>query len=285
MERAHSRNRGAGNLVKVFIVSDMEGVAGIVKWQQVDGNEEKRSYHEGRKLYTEEINAAVRGAKSAGAKEIVVMDCHGAGAEWTFNSLVPEQLDPSCEYVVQNDWTEYTELLEQGCDAALFVAMHAKAGTPDGVLSHTVSGQAWRDLQFNGVSVGETGINAALCGQWGCPVLLVTGDEAVCKEATALLGEGLTTVAVKRGLGRFSARQLTPLKARELIEDGAKRALKDLSAVTPYDPGRPSEIRVEFTTPDRLVEYRNRRGTEQVDDLTLVSKADDWWTAWSQFYF
>jgi D-amino peptidase len=285
MERAHPCNRGAGNLVKVFIVSDMEGVAGIVKWQQVDGNEEKCSYHEGRKLYTEEINAAVRGAKSAGAKEIVVMDCHGAGAEWTFNSLVPEQLDPSCEYVVQNDWTEYTELLEQGCDAALFVAMHAKAGTPDGVLSHTVSGQAWRDLQFNGVSVGETGINAALCGQWGCPVLLVTGDEAVCKEATALLGDGLTTVAVKRGLGRFSARQLTPLKARELIEGGAKRALKDLSAVTPYDPGRPSEIRVEFTTPDRLVEYRNRRGTEQVDDLTLVSKADDWWTAWSQFYF
>jgi D-amino peptidase len=285
MERAHSGNRSAGRLVKVFIVSDMEGVAGIVKWQQVDGSEEKRSYHEGRKLYTEEINAAVRGAKSAGAKEIVVMDCHGAGGEWTFNSLVPEQLDPSCEYVVQNDWTEYTELLEQGCDAALFVAMHAKAGTPDGVLSHTVSGQAWRDLQFNGVSVGETGINAALCGQWDCPVLLVTGDEAVCKEATSLLGDGLTTVAVKRGLGRFSARQLTPLKARELIEDGAKRALKDLSAVKPYDPGRPAEIRVEFTTPDRLVEYRNRRGTEQVDDLTLVSKADDWWTAWSQFYF
>jgi D-amino peptidase len=285
VERAHSRDRGAGGLVKVFIVSDMEGVAGIVKWQQVDGSEEKRSYHEGRKLYTEEINAAVRGAKSAGAKEIVVMDCHGAGGEWTFNSLVPEQLDPSCEYVVQNDWTEYTELLEQGCDAALFVAMHAKAGTPDGVLSHTVSGQAWRDLQFNGVSVGETGINAALCGQWGCPVLLVTGDEAVCKEATALLGDGLTTVSVKRGLGRFSARQLTPLKARELIEDGAKGALKDLSAVKPYDPGRPAEIRVEFTTPDRRVEYRNRRGTEQVDDLTLVSKADDWWTAWSQFYF
>jgi len=55
--------------------------------------------------------------------------------------------------------------------------------------------------------------------------------------------------------------------------------------VKPYDPGRPAEIRVEFTTPDRLVEYRNRRGTEQVDNLTLVSKADDWWSAWSQFYF
>ena len=271
--------------LKVFIVSDMEGVAGIVKWEQTDGTKEKRAYHEGRDLYTEEINAAVRGAKSAGAREIVVMDCHGAGGEWTFNSLIPDKLDPDCEYVVQNDWTEYTEFLEQGCDAALFVAMHAKAGTPDGVMSHTVSGQAWKNLSFNGVSVGETGINAALCGQWGCPVLLVTGDEATCREATALLGDGLTTVSVKRGLGRFSARQLPPLKARELIEAGAERALKDLSAVKPYDPGRPAEIRVEFTTPDRLVEYRNRRGTEQVDDHTLVVRGDDWWSAWSQFYF
>jgi D-amino peptidase len=271
--------------MKVFVVSDMEGVAGIVKWQQTDGTVEKRSYHEGRELYTEEINAAVRGAKSAGATEIVVMDCHGAGGEWTFNSLIPDKLDPACEYVVQNDWTEYTELLEQGCDAALFVGMHAKAGTPDGVMSHTVSGQAWRELKFNGTSVGETGINAALCGQWGCPVLLVTGDAAVCREATELLGPGLTTVAVKKGLGRFSARQVPPLRARELIEEGARKALSDLSAVDAYDPGRPAEIQIDFMTPDRLVEYRNRRGVEQVGDLTLVSRADDWWTAWSQFYF
>jgi D-amino peptidase len=270
--------------VKVFIVSDMEGVAGIVKWQQTTGGD-SLAYKEGRKLYTEEINAAVRGAKAAGADDIVVMDCHGAGQEWTFNSLIPEDLDPDCEFVVQNEWTEYTEFLEQGCDAALFVAMHAKAGTSDGVLSHTVSGQAWRELQFNGTSVGETGINAALCGTWGCPVLLVTGDESVCREATELLGDGLTTVSVKKGLGRFSARQLTPARARELIEDGAKRALEDLKAVQPYDAGKPSEIRIEFTTPDCLVEYRNRKGIEQVDDLTLVSRADDWWTAWSQFFF
>jgi D-amino peptidase len=285
MEHARSCCGGSGRLVKVFIVSDMEGVAGIVKWQQTDGTKEKRAYHEGRELYTEEINAAVRGARTAGATQIVVMDCHGAGEEWTFNSLIPDKLDRGCEYVVQNDWTEYTEFLEQGCDAALFVGMHAKAGTPDGVLSHTVSGQAWRELRFNGVAVGETGINAALCGQWGCPVLLVTGDEAVCREGAELLGSGLTTVAVKKGLGRFSARQVPPLRAREMVEDGARRALRDLSAVKPYDPGRPCEITIEFMTPDRVVEYRNRRGVEQVNDLTLSSKADDWWSAWSQFYF
>src|SRR5437868_875511 len=201
MERSDCGHR----VVKVFIVSDMEGVAGIVKWEQTDGVKEKRAYHEGRELYTEEINAAVRGARSAGATEIVVMDCHGAGEEWNFNSLIPDKLDRGCEYVVQNDWTEYTELLQQGCDAALFVGMHARAGTPDGVLSHTVSSEAWHNLWFNDVLVGETGINAAMCGNWGCPVLLVTGDRATCEEARDLLGDGLTTVAVKQGLTRFSA--------------------------------------------------------------------------------
>src|SRR5436309_9689001 len=190
--------------MKVFIVSDMEGVAGIVKWAQTDGTAGDVAYHEARRLYTEEINAAVRGAKKAGAKEIVVMDCHGAGGDYTFNSLLPELLEPDCEFVVQSEWTEYTEFLAQGCVAALFVGMHAMAGTPDGVLSHTVSGQAWHELRFNGRPVGETGINAALCGHWGCPVLLVTGDRAVCREATELLGERLTTVEVKVGLGRFS---------------------------------------------------------------------------------
>jgi D-amino peptidase len=130
--------------VRVFVVSDMEGVAGITKWEQVDGGESL--FAEARRLYTEEINAAVRGARAAGATEIVVMDCHGAGKGWTFNSLLPELLDPACEFVVQKEWTEYTGILQDGCDAALFVAMHAMAGTPDGVLSHTVSGTEWLNL-------------------------------------------------------------------------------------------------------------------------------------------
>src|SRR5438105_12020100 len=103
--------------------------------------------------------------------------------------------------------------------------MHAMAGTRDGVLNHTVSNQVWQNLRFNGTLVGETGINAALCGAWGCPVLLVTGDEASCREGTALLGGGLTTVAVKHGLSASSARQIPPVRARALIEQGAKRAL------------------------------------------------------------
>jgi D-amino peptidase len=269
--------------VRVHILSDMEGVAGIVKWQQCSAGE--KAYDEGRILYTEEINAAVRGAKAAGATEIVVMDCHGAGGPYSFNSLVHDLLDPACEYVVQEEWTEYTGFLESGCDAALFVGMHAMAGTADGVLSHTVSGQAWRSLSFNGTLVGETGINAALCGHWGVPVLLVTGDRAVCREAKELLGDGLTTVDVKEGLGRFSARMKTPLEARRLIEEGARKALADLTAVKPYDPGSPSEIAIEFHAPDRLQEFANRKGVEVTGPSSLVARGDDWWATWSGFFF
>src|SRR6478735_7570716 len=140
----------------------MEGVGGIVKSDQT--NVGRPMFEEGRKLYTGEINAAVRGARAGGATEIVVMDCHGAGKGWSFNSLLPEELDEGCEFVVQKAWTEYTGVLEDGCDAALFIGMHAMAGTSDGFMSHTVSGTQWRSVWFNGTEVGETGINAALCG-------------------------------------------------------------------------------------------------------------------------
>ena len=269
--------------MRVHVISDMEGVAGIVKWEQVGGGE--ALFEEGRRLYTEEINAAVRGAKAAGATEIVVMDCHGAGAGWTFNSLIPDALDPDCEYVVQDEWTEYTELLSSGCDAALFVGMHARAGTREGVMNHTISGRDYQNLWFNGTLVGETGINAALCGNWGCPVLLVTGDEACCAEARELLGDGLTTVAVKQGLGAYSARMIPPVRARQMIEEGARKALSDLRAVAPYDPGKPCEIRVEFKGTDPADKLRFRPGVERIDDRTVVSRADTWWEAWQQYFF
>lgn len=269
--------------MRVHVISDMEGIAGIIRGQQVSSGEDM--FEEGRRLYTEEINAAVRGAKAAGATEIVVMDCHGAGKGHTFNSLIPDLIHEDCEYVVQDEWTSYTEFLEQGCDAAVFIGMHARAGTLDGVMNHTVSGRAWQNLSFNGTLVGETGINAALCGTWGCPVVLVTGDEAVCREATELLGEGVRTVAVKRGLGAKSARQIPPLKARRLIEDATREALAGRDGVEPYDPGRPCEIRVEYKMTYFVEKLRLVPGVEVVDDRTIVSRGDDWWSAWQKFFF
>ena len=190
--------------MRVHVISDMEGVAGIVKWGQTGGD--PKLYEEGRVLYTEEINAAVRGAKAAGATEIVVMDCHGAGGDYTFNSLVPDLLDPDCEYVVQSEWTEYTEFLEQGCDAALFVGMHAMAGTPTACSRTPCRARRGRTCASTGRSSARRGSTPRCAATWGCPVLLVTGDRAVCARRRRCSATALTTVEVKSGLGRFSAR-------------------------------------------------------------------------------
>ena len=268
--------------MRVLILADMEGVSGIVTWDQVGGG--KPLYEEGRRLYTEEINAAVRGAKAAGATEIVAVDCHGAGGDWTFNSFIPELLDPDCEWVAHHPWSRYTELLEQGCAAALLVGMHARAGTPDGVLCHTISTVLWRNLWFNDDLVGEVGINAAVCGHFGCPVALVTGDEATARESTALIGEGLTTVAVKRGLSRYSARQIPPVRARQMIEDGARRAIENRDAVAPYVPTKPTAITIELDTVDGAVQFRGRHGVEIVEPLKVVSRGAEWMDAWDQIW-
>lgn len=268
--------------MRVIVISDMEGIGGIVNSTQTNAGQPL--YEEGRKLYTREINAAVRGARAAGATDVVVMDHHGAGGGYSFNSLIPEDLDSGCEYVVQEAWTEYTGFLEEGVDACLLVGMHARAGAADGVLNHTVSGADYQNLWFNGALVGETAINAAMCGAFGTPVVLVTGDDAACREGSELLGAGLTTVAVKRGLGASSARLIPPARARELVEAGARTALADPGAVPPYDPGRPAEIRVEFKNTREPKRLRGRSGIELLDTRTVVSRADDWWTAWRQFF-
>jgi D-amino peptidase len=123
-----------------------------------------------------------------------------------------------------------------------------------------------------------------MCGNWDCPVLLVTGDEAACREAKALLGDGLTTVAVKKGIGSEAARNLAPLLAREVIEEGAKNALKELGAVKPYDPGRPAVIEVDFMQTAEVAKYRGRTGVEVTGPRSIVVRADDWWTAWRNLF-
>ena len=111
------------------------------------------------------------------------------------------------------------------------------------------------------------------------------GDDVACAEGRELLGNGLTTVAVKTGLGSTSARQIPPLRARQMIEDGAKQALSDVTAVAPWDPGSPCEIVVEFKHTLAADRLRFRPGVERVDDRTISVTADTWWEAWKTFYF
>jgi D-amino peptidase len=154
-------------------------------------------------------------------------------------------------------------------------------------LCHTISTVKWDNLWFNDDLVGESGINAALCGHYGCPIALVTGDTAVCREVREILGDGVTTVAVKQGLSRFSARQIPPVRARGMIEDGAREALKDLSHVKPYAPAKPTTIRIQLAPVDTTADYIGRHGVtleERPDGNFAISRAADWMTAWDQVW-
>ena len=254
--------------MKILIMTDMEGVSGIVTWGRVGSG--KPMYNEGRRLYTEEVNAAVRGASRAGATEIVVVDSHNAGGDNKGNSLVPELIDPACEWVAHHPWTRYTELLEQGADACMMVGYHARAHTPDGVLSHTITSVKWRNLWINGELVGEIGVN---------------GDEAACREATELVGAGLTTVSVKKGLSRYSARQIPPVRAREMIEAGAYQSLQDLKAVPPFVPSSPVTITAQITMAEMMEDFRGRPGLElDYGTLKVTSRAETWLEAWDQIW-
>ncbi|MCC5876575.1 MAG: M55 family metallopeptidase [Candidatus Sumerlaeia bacterium] len=271
--------------MRVLIMGDMEGVSGIVHWDQVSHG--SPMYQEGRRLYTAELNAAVRGARAGGATEVVVVDSHGAGAAGNmggpaFNSLIPEEMDENCEFVTHHGWANYLDMLQEGCDACFFVGIHAMGLTPRGVLSHTVASGRWLVMRINGQPVGEIGIVAALCGHYGVPMALVTGDDQACREAVELLGEGVGTVAVKKGLGRYSARHISPKRARRMIEEGARTALENLAGAPTFKPGAPVTVSFELVSADVMDGYRRREGIKLEEPNKVHSTGETFLEAWER---
>lgn len=261
----------------------MEGVAGIVSWDQVSGG--KAQFEEGRLLYTNEINAAVRGARKAGATEIIVIDGHGAGGGHSMNSWRKDLLEPGAEYITGYRWGCYVQAFESGCDALLLPGAHAMAGTPDGVLSHTMSSHSWYNASFNGVKVGESGIIAAIAGSFGVPCVWASGDAATMREVAALIGPQIGQCVVKEGLSRFSARSLSHADACAKIESTVEASLKNRAAwPKPYRATSPVEFRVDMATPDQAEEYRGKAGVEIVDHRTVISRGETSWQCWDQFY-
>lgn len=269
--------------MRVMIFGDMEGVACIECWEQVTGG--NSMYPEARVLFTEEMNAAVRGARRAGATEIIAVDCHGAGGGWTFRSMVPERLERGATWVLGYPWARYIDPLKEGTDAILLVGAHARAGTPDGVLCHTVSSEDWYDAYINDVAVGESGILAAICGVWDAPVAFVAGDAATCREVRDLLGENVVSAPVKEGLNRFAARSLPPIEAQEMIEERSYQALMSKDWPAPYKPNPPVTFRVELSSVDQTRAFRGRVGVEIAGPRTVVSRGENFWDAWDRFWY
>ena len=260
----------------------MEGVAGITQWDQVNGGAPQ--YEEGRRLYTNEINATIRGCKRAGATEIVAIDGHGAGGAWSFNSWIHDKLEPGAEYINGYRWGCYTEGFKSGIDAVLLPGAHAMAGTPNGVLCHTISSTRWVNCYLNGVRVGESGLVAAIAGSFGVPVVFASGDAVTCREVNELLGDSVVTACVKTGLGRYAARNLAHADACALIEEKTMQALANRESWPKPLNMDPAELKIELHSPDQADAYLDRPGVELLDPRTIVCRGANFWELWDSFW-
>jgi D-amino peptidase len=253
--------------MKIYIITDMEGVSGICNEQQVQ--RDSPAYAEGRQLLMGDVNAAVEGAFAGGATEVVVNDGHGGG----FN-LMLEQMDPRARYERPNSGLDFMPGLDSSFAGLFCVGYHAMAGTLDGFLDHTQSSASWFNYSINGRRTGELGQCGLWAGSFGVPALLVTGERAACAEARDFFGE-IETVSVKEGIGRQHARCLHPQRAREEITAAAHQALELVGKIRPYRVEPPLTIRLEYYRSDMADAVARRPGTRRIDARTVERVVDD----------
>lgn len=252
--------------MKIYILTDLEGPAGVSQWDQtrVDESPKKTAAME---LLTREINACVDGILDYDPKaEVVVWDGHGSGG-----ILYP--LIHSKAELILGKGIDRRYGLDDTFDALFFVGQHAMAGTENAPLCHTYSSQTVEYYKLNGDPIGEFGCRAYLAGMFDVPVTFLAGDDKACAEAEALV-PGIVTAATKTGMGIEIARHLSPKRARKQIRRGAREACKRAKTVPPLklDPPYEFEIRVYE---GKSVEGHIRRGAVQLDERTCVYKTDD----------
>lgn len=251
--------------MKIYIMTDMEGVSGIHRVEYVQRGSDR--WDEGRRLLTADANAAIAGCFDGGASEVVIRDGHG-GAD----SLLIEEIDRRA-VIDHGGEGRWYGCLDESFDAVMIVGQHAMAGTLDGFLDHTQSSTSWYEFTLNGPAVGEIGQFACLAGAFDVPVVLVTGDAAATEEATKLLGP-IEVVSVKEGRGRNFALCLAPRRARELIREGAARAIGRLGKVKPWKPTCPIEVVLRLNRSDYADRIAYRQGNERVDARTVRRVVD-----------
>ena len=221
--------------MRVAIMTDMEGVAGVINFKDWIFPE-SRYYEQGKILLTNEVNAAIRGFFDAGATECFVIDGHGHGAINT--SLLDERA------LYSRGWGIYHEFgLSGGFDALAFIGQHAKSGTKLSHLTHTGDPRVL-EVKINGISVGEYGQCVFIAGAYGTPVIFASGERAFCEEARELapfvhtaetkygvtLDDGYNCSTEEYWEHNLGAVHVHPNVAAARIYDGAKAALEDYIA-------------------------------------------------------
>lgn len=260
--------------MKILVTVDMEGITGICCREQTTVG--APLYAEGCELLAGDINAVVEGLVDAGVDDIVVWDCHGA----SFNARLPV-LHPAARYLRGSEANaQRLSPVREGADGVILLGYHAMAGTLHAVLEHTMSSASWFRMRVNGREVGEIAYDAALAGASGVPVLMVSGDDKACAEAREFLGAAVTTVCVKQGLSRHAALMLSPSRTREMLREGAARAVRQRRRVKPFRFRKPVvvELTYKHTEHADAADLRCFDG-QRVDGYTVQWRAPDF-AAW-----
>jgi len=222
MEEARAA-RGEQTL-RIYISADMEGVAGVVSGSQcqLDGAEYSRFRH----FMTQEVVAAIEGAKKAGATYIMVSDSHGKG-----ENILVEELPPDVEIVrgLTRPLMMMQGIETQQFDGVIFIGYHASANNASGVLAHTIHGGLFSEILLNRQSASESLINASIASHFGVPIIMVSGDDALQQELSKLQPFADIEYAVtKRCVGMYSAISLSPHASCDLIRTKAELAVRNL---------------------------------------------------------
>ena len=232
--------------MKILIAADMEGITGVTTWDQVTPGHAE--YARFRKLMTQDVNAAVRGACDGGAEEIIVADGH-----WNGSNILVEELDPRARLNTGSPSPlSMMQGIDESVDAVFFIGYHARNGSPDAILDHTWSSKTVANVWLNEILTGEYGLNAALAGHFGVPVVMASGDQTACRQMSDLLAE-IETAVVKQASGHYAAECLAPQVTHDLIYEAAVRALGRLAEGNIPDPfvlDPPVRVAVEFFTSD-----------------------------------
>jgi D-amino peptidase len=263
--------------MKILIAADMEGISGVTTWDQVTAGHFE--YSRFRRIMTEEVNAAVRGTFEAGAEEVIVTDGHASGS-----NILVEELDPRA---VLNSGSPSPLSMVQGVDevdGVIYVGYHARAGSPEAILDHTWSSKTVANVWLNDILMGEYGLNAAVAGHFGVPVLMVTGDQTACAQAVELLGD-LETVEVKQATGRYAAQCLPPQVTQSMIQKAAAQAINRLAngaAPSAFVLAEPISLCVEFNN-SAMADHAMRMPGAQRDGTCVSLVQPDMVAAYSAF--
>jgi D-amino peptidase len=174
---------------------------------------------------------------------------------------------------------------DTGVAAAAFIGYHARSGTAGAILAHTWSCSRVLGVWLNGQPAGEIALNAAVCGYFGVPLILLTGDEAACREAADLV-PGVETVAVKKATGFQAAECLVPSATQPRVREAMARALRRFQQGTGPAPLRvatPVRLAVELGNPAMADAASLMPGLARVDGRRLEGEYEDMVTAYRAF--